>query len=103
MIHVRSLAPLTAVALFSAAWATSTPVFAQDARPELSPISRVTAARVAKAKETGARGLRSVVEEVMFDIMYELPEQDSGKCYHVTEEVVRGETRLFSTDSHAAA
>lgn len=58
LIHVRSLAPLTAVALFSAAWATSTPVFAQDARPELSPISRVTAARVAKAKETGDAGDR---------------------------------------------
>jgi ATP-dependent Clp protease ATP-binding subunit ClpX len=60
-------------------------------------------ARIAKAKETGARGLRSVVEEVMFDIMYELPDQDSGKNYLVTEEVVRGESRLFGTDSHAAA
>jgi ATP-dependent Clp protease ATP-binding subunit ClpX len=60
-------------------------------------------ARIAKAKETGARGLRSVVEEVMFDIMYELPEQDSGKTYLVTEEIVRGESHLFSTDGHAAA
>jgi len=60
-------------------------------------------ARIAKAKETGARGLRSVVEEVMFDIMYELPEQDRGQTYVVTEEIVRGESHLFATDGHAAA
>ncbi|MGH7127622.1 MAG: ATP-dependent Clp protease ATP-binding subunit ClpX, partial [Planctomycetaceae bacterium] len=29
-------------------------------------------ARIAKAKETGARGLRSVVEDAMFEIMFEL-------------------------------
>ncbi|MGE0376885.1 MAG: ATP-dependent Clp protease ATP-binding subunit ClpX, partial [Planctomycetaceae bacterium] len=33
-------------------------------------------ARIAKMKDTGARGLRSVVEQVMFDIMFELPEQE---------------------------
>ena len=60
-------------------------------------------ASIAKAKETGARGLRSVVEQVMFDIMYELPDQDGGQTYVVTEEIVRGEQHLFSTDGHAAA
>ena len=57
----------------------------------------------AKKKETGARGLRSVVEEVMFDIMYELPDRQRGGNYVVTPEVVRGENSLFTQDGSAAA
>ncbi|MGD9856997.1 MAG: ATP-dependent Clp protease ATP-binding subunit ClpX [Planctomycetaceae bacterium] len=60
-------------------------------------------ARIAKMKDTGARGLRSVVEQVMFDIMFELPEQERGLKYIVTAEVVRGETVLFPADGSAAA
>src|ERR671931_578421 len=30
-------------------------------------------ARLAKARDTGARGLRAIVEDVMLDVMYELP------------------------------
>ncbi|REJ86797.1 MAG: ATP-dependent Clp protease ATP-binding subunit ClpX [Planctomycetota bacterium] len=57
----------------------------------------------AKKKETGARGLRSVVEEVMFDIMYELPDQQRGQKYVITPEVVKGERSLFPQDGSAAA
>jgi ATP-dependent Clp protease ATP-binding subunit ClpX len=60
-------------------------------------------ARKAKKKETGARGLRSVVEEVMFHIMYELPDRPRGGHYIITPEVVRGETSLFNQDGSAAA
>ena len=49
----------------------------------------------AKEKETGARGLRSIIEEVMLDIMYELPDQGAGKHYCVTPEVVSGRERLL--------
>ena len=56
-----------------------------------------------KKKETGARGLRSVVEQVMFDIMYELPDQERGGNYVITPEVVRGESELFPQDDSAAA
>ena len=59
-------------------------------------------ARIAKSKDTGARGLRSVIEQIMFDIMYELPEQEAGKKFIVTPEVVRGEQKLFSEGSAAA-
>jgi len=31
-------------------------------------------AKRARERDTGARGLRSIVEEVMTDLMYELPE-----------------------------
>ncbi len=56
-------------------------------------------AKMAKAKDTGARGLRSIVEEIMLDIMFELPDRaakDKGK-FVVTGEVVRKEKSLFDT------
>jgi ATP-dependent Clp protease ATP-binding subunit ClpX len=52
-------------------------------------------ARRAKARGTGARALRSVMEGLMLDIMYELPERAPGQTYVITEEVVRGEEPLF--------
>ena len=56
-------------------------------------------AKMAKAKDTGARGLRSIVEDIMLDIMFDLPDRaakDKGK-FLVTAEVVRKERSLFDT------
>jgi ATP-dependent Clp protease ATP-binding subunit ClpX len=56
-------------------------------------------AKMAKAKDTGARGLRSIVEDIMLDIMFELPDRankDKGK-FLVTPEIVRKEKSLFDT------
>ena len=52
-------------------------------------------ARRAMGKGTGARGLRSIIEEVMLDIMFHLPEQKDGGSYRLTSEVVSGEKQLF--------
>ncbi len=60
-------------------------------------------ARIAQKKNTGARGLRSVIEQAMFDIMYELPEQEAGKNYVLTPEIINGTEQLFPTDDSAAA
>ena len=60
-------------------------------------------ARIAKRKETGARGLRSVVEESMFEVMYNLPDLPPGRKYIVTAEVIRGEQDLLPRDGSAAA
>jgi len=49
----------------------------------------------AMERETGARGLRSIIENVMLDIMYELPDQPQGRRYEITEEIVEGGTELF--------
>ena len=46
-------------------------------------------------KGTGARGLRSIIEEVMLDIMFHLPEQKDGGSYRLTSDVVSGEKQLF--------
>jgi ATP-dependent Clp protease ATP-binding subunit ClpX len=75
----------------------------ENAHLEFTPESLREIARVAKEKDTGARGLRSVVEGLMFDIMFELPEQEAGKKYIVTPAVVRGEEKLFMQDGSRAA
>jgi ATP-dependent Clp protease ATP-binding subunit ClpX len=52
-------------------------------------------ARRAKVRDTGARGLRAIVEDVMMDIMSELPEMEHKGKHVVTEAVVRGEKPMF--------
>ena len=42
----------------------------------------------AVTRKAGARGLRSIMESVMLDVMYEIPSQDNIKEVTVTEEVV---------------
>lgn len=55
---------------------------------------RAIAAR-AMDKGTGARGLRSIVEEAMLDIMYELPDQEEGMTYQIDEEVIGGRNKVL--------
>jgi ATP-dependent Clp protease ATP-binding subunit ClpX len=45
-------------------------------------------AKKAIQRESGARGLRSILEEVMLDIMYDLPSQSSISECVITEEVI---------------
>jgi ATP-dependent Clp protease ATP-binding subunit ClpX len=54
-------------------------------------------ARKARERDTGARGLRSIVEEIMLDIQFELPDVETKTKYVVTDAVVRGEKKLFET------
>jgi ATP-dependent Clp protease ATP-binding subunit ClpX len=62
----------------------------EDADVEFTESALVAIAQKALEKKTGARGLRSIVENVMLDIMYELPDLPSGEVYRVTEDVVEG-------------
>jgi ATP-dependent Clp protease ATP-binding subunit ClpX len=52
-------------------------------------------ARLAKARDTGARGLRAIVEDLMVDVMYELPDLEHKGTHVVSADVVRGTRRLF--------
>jgi ATP-dependent Clp protease ATP-binding subunit ClpX len=52
-------------------------------------------AKMARERDTGARGLRSIVEEVMTDLMYELPEMETKGKFVVTEPVIRGTESMF--------
>jgi ATP-dependent Clp protease ATP-binding subunit ClpX len=62
---------------------------------EFDPRALHEIATKAKKRDTGARGLRSIVEDIMTDIMYELPDLESKSKYVVTDAVVRGEASLF--------
>ena len=42
------------------------------------------------SKGTGARGLRSVLEQAMMDIMYNLPSQTDVKSLQITAEMMKG-------------
>jgi ATP-dependent Clp protease ATP-binding subunit ClpX len=46
-------------------------------------------------RDTGARALRSVLEEIMIEIMYQLPDLQQRGKYMITEEIVKGEESLF--------
>lgn len=59
-------------------------------------------ARKAKSRDTGARGLRSIVEDLMLDVMYELPDMEAKGRHVVTEEVARGMRPLFERKVPAA-
>ena len=48
----------------------------------------------AMEKETGARGLRSIIEQVVLDLMYDLPEQPKGTKFEIDETLVRSKLNI---------
>ena len=54
---------------------------------EFDDESLIAIAKAAIERKTGARGLRSIMEDIMLDVMYELPEY-TGKTITITKEVV---------------
>jgi ATP-dependent Clp protease ATP-binding subunit ClpX len=58
---------------------------------------RLIAERALK-RDTGARALRAVCEEIMLDLMYKLPDQQQGGKYIITEAVVQGRASLFEPE-----
>ncbi|MCD6394962.1 MAG: ATP-dependent Clp protease ATP-binding subunit ClpX [Planctomycetes bacterium] len=48
------------------------------------------------SRDTGARALRAITEELMVDLMYRLPEETKGRSYVVDKDVVEGTTDLFA-------
>ncbi len=49
----------------------------------------------AMERKTGARGLRTILENVLLDTMYDLPSDDNAKKVVVDESVVTGENRPY--------
>jgi ATP-dependent Clp protease ATP-binding subunit ClpX len=56
---------------------------------------RIVAERALK-RDTGARALRGVLEDIMLDVLFRLPEEGENGRYVVSEAVARGEVDLFS-------
>jgi ATP-dependent Clp protease ATP-binding subunit ClpX len=53
-------------------------------------------ARQAMARKVGARGLRMILEELMLDLMFNLPSQKKLKEFEVTREMVEKRTAAFA-------
>ena len=70
----------------------------EEATLEFSKAALREVAHHALQRDTGARALRSVLEDLMLDPMYELPSQEKGGHYLITPAVVRGERPLVRRD-----
>lgn len=49
-------------------------------------------AQEAIKRKTGARALRSIVEEIMLDIMYDIPSRDDIEAFKITPDMVKKES-----------
>ena len=54
-----------------------------------TPEALEAVADLALERNTGARGLRSILEKAMTDIMYEVPSRDDILCVEITPECIR--------------
>jgi len=63
---------------------------------EFTPGALSIIAERALKRDTGARALRAVCEEIMLELMYALPEQQQGGKYVINEEIVQGRQHLFA-------
>ena len=58
---------------------------------EIREVALKAVARKALARKTGARGLRSIVEHVLLDIMYDLPSIEGLSKVVVDEKAITGD------------
>ncbi|RMH05526.1 MAG: ATP-dependent Clp protease ATP-binding subunit ClpX [Nitrospirae bacterium] len=61
----------------------------------------VAIAHKAYSQKTGARGLRTILEEVMLDIMYDVPSETDLKEVVVTEEAILGQGQPMKIFEHS--
>jgi ATP-dependent Clp protease ATP-binding subunit ClpX len=64
----------------------------EDVSLEFTDAALRAVAHRAMDRDTGARALRAIVEELMLDLMYDLPEHKEEKAtYQITDEMVTGQ------------
>ncbi len=49
--------------------------------------------KMAAKRKTGARGLRAILEHLMLDVMYEVPQRGDIRSCRITRDVVEGRAR----------
>ena len=77
----------------------------EEAELEFREDALIAIARKAMERKTGARGLRSIVENVLLDTMYELPQLENVSKVVVDETVIKGESKpilLYNSQEKAA-
>ncbi len=72
-------------------------LFAMDGvQLEFEPDTLDVIAREAFSRRTGARGLRSIVENALLDVMYEIPSRtDAARCVITPDVIVQGKPPLL--------
>ena len=60
---------------------------------EITDEAVMAVARTAAERRTGARGLRSILESVMMDVMFEIPSDSSIGICTITEDVILGKSK----------
>jgi ATP-dependent Clp protease ATP-binding subunit ClpX len=73
----------------------------EDAKLEFSDDALRALARKALKHDTGARALRAITEELMVDLMYQLPEEVKPVEYLINADMVEGKADLFSAKQKA--
>jgi ATP-dependent Clp protease ATP-binding subunit ClpX len=74
----------------------------EDVRLRFSEGSLRAIARQAHRRKSGARGLRSILENVMLDLMYEIPSRDDVEECIINEEVIeQGKKPLLALKQEA--
>jgi ATP-dependent Clp protease ATP-binding subunit ClpX len=67
----------------------------ENAEIEFRPNALSAVARKAMERKTGARGLRTILENVLLDTMYELPSTKGVSKVVVDEAVIKGDTEPY--------
>lgn len=62
-----------------------------DVKLEFTQDALMAVAELAAERKTGARGLRSILEKVMMELMYEIPSDDTIGIVTITRDVILGE------------
>jgi ATP-dependent Clp protease ATP-binding subunit ClpX len=69
---------------------------AENSELSFTPGALHSIADMALERGVGARGLRGIIEKIMLDIMFDLPEQPAGSKYVIDEEIIKGRRGLFA-------
>ena len=67
----------------------------ENAEIEFRDNALLAIAKKAKERKTGARGLRTILENVLLDTMYNLPSLTNVSKVVIDEAVINGETQPY--------
>ena len=73
----------------------------ENAKLEFTDDALHALAQKALKRDTGARALRAISEELMIDLMYQLPEEAKPVKYVITGDIVEGKAELFTAKRKA--
>lgn len=76
----------------------------EDVELEFDPLALEAVVDKAIERKTGARALRAIVEEMMLDLMYDIPDtKKAGKCIITGDFVTKGSEPIFIEEHQQSA